>query len=62
MAALIAKIYKIPYPKNFREEKERRLLGKEALKIKIPDFVPSDEKAKQILKETAEEKKENKMQ
>lgn len=57
MAVLVAKVYKIPFPKNFREEKERMYLGKEAASIKIPDFVPSDEKAKSILKETADEKK-----
>ena len=54
MAVLIAKIYKIPYPKVFRQEKERFSIGKEAAKIKIDDFVPSDEKAKAILKESAE--------
>lgn len=54
MAVLVAKVYKIPFPKNFREEKERLFLGKEALKITIPDFIPSDEKAKSILKETAD--------
>ena len=46
MAVLIAKIYKIPYPTNFRHEKERFALGKEASKIKVEEFVPSDEKAK----------------
>ena len=58
MAVLIAKIYKIPYPKVFRQEKERLSIGKEAAKIKIDDFVPSDEKAKAILKESATEEKD----
>jgi hypothetical protein len=35
LAVLLAKIYKIPYPKNFRNEKEKLALGKEASKIKI---------------------------
>ena len=59
MAVLIAKIYKIPFPKKFREEKERLELGKEASKIKIADYVPSDEKAKAILKESEDKKNQN---
>lgn len=35
LAALIAKIYQIPYPPNFRNEKERLLVGKQVSEIKI---------------------------
>jgi hypothetical protein len=52
LAALLAKIYQIPFPQNFRSEKERLEIGKAASQIKIQEFVPSDEKAKAILKET----------
>lgn len=64
LAVLTAKIYQIPFPNNFRSEKERLIVGKQAAAIKIEDFVPSDEKAKAILKETTaddKEKEENKM-
>ena len=46
LAVLIAKIYQIDYPKNFRTQQERLQIGKIARKIKISEFVPSDEKAK----------------
>jgi hypothetical protein len=49
---LLAKIYQIPYPQNFRSDKARLEIGKAASQIKIHEFVPSDEKAKAILKET----------
>lgn len=53
LAVLTAKIYQIPFPSNFRSEKERLAAAKQASAIKIEDFVPSDEKAKAILKEAA---------
>jgi hypothetical protein len=56
---MIAKIYQIDYPKNFRSETERLNIGKMACKVKIAEFVPSDEKAKEILKESSEKKEEN---
>lgn len=59
LAAMIAKIYQIDYPKNFRSETERLHIGKLASKVKVADFVPSDEKAKEILKESTEKKEEN---
>lgn len=56
LAVLTAKIYQIPYPKNFRSGEERLAVGKQAAAVKVPDFVPSDEKAKAILKESADDK------
>lgn len=57
-AVMLAKIYNIVYPKDFRSEKERREVGKIAAKFKIDPFVPSDKKAKEIMKETKDNEKE----
>ena len=42
LAVLLAKMYQLPFPKDFRTEAERLINGKNASKIKIPEFVPSD--------------------
>lgn len=62
LAVLLAKIYQLPYPKEFRTEKERFAIGKAASKVKIHEFVPSDEMAKAILKETAADEKKEKQE
>lgn len=36
LAVMIAKIYQIDYPKNFRSQEEKLQIGKIASKIKIP--------------------------
>lgn len=48
LSVMLAKIYNIPYPPNFRSEEERHRIGEQAALIKVEPFVPSDEKAKQI--------------
>jgi hypothetical protein len=57
-AVMLAKIFNIPFPKNFRVDKERFEIGKIASKIKIEPFIPSDKKAKNIISES-EKKKED---
>ena len=48
-ACLRAKIFKIEIPsKSPRSEDFRKELGKMASKIKVPEFVPNDSKAKEI--------------
>jgi len=42
LAVLTAKIYQIPFPANFRSEKERLIAAKQAVSVKIGEFVPSD--------------------
>lgn len=49
-AVMLAKIFNIAYPKDFRSDKERRDIGKIASKFVIEPFVPSDKKAKEIMK------------
>ena len=60
LAVLTAKIYQVPFPSGFRTDKERQNGAKTASLIKIADFVPSDEQAKAILKESADDKKDEK--
>ena len=49
MACLRATIFKIPIPTQTpRSEEFRKELGAIASKIKVPEFVPDDEKAKEI--------------
>ena len=50
MAVLRAKIFNLPYPKNFRTIEGKFNIALEAAAINVPDFVPSDEKAKSIAK------------
>eukprot|EP01015_Nassula_variabilis_P005696 TRINITY_DN1423_c0_g2_i3.p1 TRINITY_DN1423_c0_g2~~TRINITY_DN1423_c0_g2_i3.p1 ORF type:complete len:367 (-),score=91.96 TRINITY_DN1423_c0_g2_i3:168-1268(-) len=47
-ACLRAKVFGIEIPQNARNKEIRELLGKQAEKVSVPNFKPSDEKAKQI--------------
>ncbi len=58
MACLRANIFKVEIPsKTPRTEDFRRHCGLEATKFKVPDFVPNDEKAKEIQESVSKEEK-----
>lgn len=42
---MLAKIYGIVYPDDFRKEARRFEIGKEAVNFTIEEFIPSDKKA-----------------
>lgn len=48
MACLRAKVFGIEMPKNPRSSKVKQTIALKALDVKVPAFVPSDEKAKAI--------------
>ncbi len=49
MACLRAVIFNVPIPsKTPRSEEFRKEVGAIAAQMKVPDFVPNDEKAKEI--------------
>lgn len=56
-AVNLAKTFGLAYPKNFRTEAGRDEIMKIAVKIKVPDFVPSEEGSKKI-NELNKDKKE----
>jgi len=62
LACLRARIFDVPYPKDFRTEAGRAKIAEQAAKLKVPEFTPSDTKAKditnQVTQNTNEEKKE----
>lgn len=65
VAVMRAKIFKIPLPENYRSDQVKQQMAIKASEILVPDFKPSDEKAKEISSEVnkddknKEEKKEN---
>jgi hypothetical protein len=61
MACLRANVFKLEIPsKTPRTEDFKRHCGQEAAKFKVPEFVPNDEKAKEIQASVSkEENKEN---
>jgi len=54
-ACLRAKIFDIPIPKDARKDSEKAKMAEEAAKVKVPDFKPSSEKAKEINAEVDKE-------
>lgn len=50
-AVLLCKIFGVPFPKDFRTEERRRQISKDAAKIKVDPFVPSDKVAKEMATE-----------
>ena len=56
----MAKVYNIPFPKDFRDKQKREEIAKMAAKIKVDPFSPSDKLAKQMANEV--DKDENKEQ
>lgn len=42
-AVLLAKTYDIPYPKNFRKPEGRKEIMVIAKKVKVEEFVPTEE-------------------
>lgn len=59
MACLRATIFKLEIPsKTPRSEEFRKEVGLIASKIKVPEFVPNDEKAKEIQASVQKETKE----
>ena len=57
VACMNANIFGIPLPKNIRKKELQREVMYNASKLKIADFVPSDEIAKEIKKDTEKNKK-----
>ena len=55
---MLSKNYNIPYPKDFRTVERRLEISRQAAKIKIDPFVPSDKLAKEM--ESEVEQKEDK--
>lgn len=60
-ACLRANIFNIPIPKDVRKDAMKLKIAEEAVKVKVADFKPSDEKASAIASEVSKtgEKKEN---
>lgn len=56
---MTCKIFGIPYPKDFRTEERRKQIAKDAAKIKVKPFEPSDKLAKEMATEV-ESKEEDK--
>ena len=54
-ACLRAKIFNIPIPKDARKDNTKLQIAEEAAKVKVPEFKPSDEKAKEINSEVNKE-------
>ena len=47
-AVLLCKIYNVPFPKDFRDQKKREEITTLTTSFKIPEFVPSDKLAKEM--------------
>ena len=58
LAILMAKMYKLDYPKDFRSDERRKEIAKFAFKYKIEDFIPSKEKAQKINAEVEKDETE----
>jgi hypothetical protein len=43
-----AKIFGIPYPKDFRTPQGKKTIMQTAMKIKVPEYAISEEKSKKI--------------
>lgn len=52
---LIAKVYGIPFPKDFRTHERRQEIAETARKMKVEPFVPSDKAAKEMADEVNKE-------
>jgi hypothetical protein len=46
----LAKIYNIPYPKDFRKPEGRKRIIEQAVKVKVEEFVPNAEASKELEK------------
>lgn len=55
LSVMRAKVFNIPHPKDFRSGLARQSIAEDAAKIKVPDFKPSDEKAKSISQQVEKE-------
>ena len=55
-AVMLAKIYDLVYPQDFRKDAKRFDIGKQAAGFTIEEFVPSDKRAKEISEEVSKEK------
>ena len=58
-ACLRANVFNIPIPQDARKDSGKYKLAEEAAKIKVPDFQPSDEKAKAISSEVKKDETTN---
>jgi ubiquitin-activating enzyme E1 len=56
-ACLRAKVFQIELPKTIREEKYKEEVGQTAAKVVMPEFKPSEEKAKEISKDIEKQNK-----